>query len=134
VDNQASSRAYGSAGVGGSLIIGQLGVWSAGDTVCVRPRSLAQPQYDTIRCELTVQASISARGRLSQRPRIPSYYCTYAPYSGHTKRRRDSTGTVGHRATGWRPVVCSVVDNGMGNHGTEDGTAWADVQAIFSCF
>jgi len=105
-----------------TVIIGQPGVWSAGDrliiVVCVCPRSLAQPQYDTIPRELTVQALISARGRLSQHPRIPSYYCTYARYSGHTKRRRDSTGTVGHRAKGWRPVVCSVVDNGVGNQGT----------------
>jgi len=29
-DNQASGRAYSGAGAGGSLMIGQKGVWSAG--------------------------------------------------------------------------------------------------------
>jgi len=29
-DNQASGRAYGGAGEGDSLIIGQTGIWSAG--------------------------------------------------------------------------------------------------------
>jgi len=46
------------------------------------------------------------------------------------------TGQHGHRrpvirATGGRPSRLSRrVDNGMGNDRTEDGTAWADVQAI----
>jgi len=42
-----SGQAYGGAGAGGSVIIGQLGVWSAGGEliiiVRVRPRSLARP-------------------------------------------------------------------------------------------
>ena len=49
-DNQASGRAYGSAGVGSSLLISQRGVWSVGGRliilVRVRPRrrrSLARP-------------------------------------------------------------------------------------------
>jgi len=52
VDNQASGRAYGSAGAGGSLIIGQLGIWSAGGHLIIIvsdrlrcPRSLARPGY-----------------------------------------------------------------------------------------
>ena len=34
-ENQASGRAYGSAGVGGSLIIGQTGVWSVGGRLII---------------------------------------------------------------------------------------------------
>ena len=35
MDNQASGRAYGGAEVGGSLIIGQHGVWSAGGRLII---------------------------------------------------------------------------------------------------
>jgi len=34
-DNQASGRVYGGAGAGRSLIIGQLGVWSAGSHLII---------------------------------------------------------------------------------------------------
>jgi len=44
-DNQASGRAHDDAGASSSLIIGQPGIWSAGDRILVvvhiRPRSLA---------------------------------------------------------------------------------------------
>jgi len=44
-ENQASGQAYGGAEAGGSLIIGQSGIWSAGGRLIilirVRPRSLA---------------------------------------------------------------------------------------------
>jgi len=39
-DNQASGWAYGSAGVGGSLIIGQTGVWSVGGRLIIVVRVL----------------------------------------------------------------------------------------------
>ena len=39
-DNQASGRAYGGAGVGGSIIIGQPGVWSAGGRLIIVVRVL----------------------------------------------------------------------------------------------
>jgi len=39
-DNQASGRTYGSTGADGSLIIGQLGVWSAGGRLIIVAKCL----------------------------------------------------------------------------------------------
>ena len=39
-------------------------------------------------------------------------------------------GTVGHRAMGGHPLVCPVVSTTEWAMTRQDGTAWADVQAI----